>query len=74
MDTNHNAHGATPINYTTKEAARLLCYKDTKSLLDATHRDGIPHIKQNARRILFPSAALHAWISRRTVGGNGGAS
>lgn len=66
------ATGAKPENYTPEEAARLLRYNDRKAFYDAVHRDGIPYLRQNARRYLFPAAPLHAWLSRRAVGMTGG--
>lgn len=62
-NTDHSLH-----YYTVKEAATLLRYDDTKAFLDAVHRDGIPHLRANARKFLFPVAAFHAWLDRRTVG------
>jgi excisionase family DNA binding protein len=60
--------GHAPHYYTVKEAAALLRYDDTKAFLDAVHRDGIPHLRANARKLLFPATAFHAWLDRRTVG------
>jgi excisionase family DNA binding protein len=54
--------------YTVKEAASMLRYNDTKAFLDAVHRDGIPHIRVNARKFLFPAQSMRAWIERRTIG------
>lgn len=32
------------------------------------HRQGVPHIRLNARNIVFPRAALEHWESKRTIG------
>jgi predicted DNA-binding transcriptional regulator AlpA len=32
------------------------------------HRSGVPHIRLNARNIVFPRAALEAWEAKRSVG------
>jgi len=51
------------------EAMRLFHYSDKCAFWQAVHRDSIPHIRQNSRRILFERAALEAWFARRTIGG-----
>ena len=61
-----------PLHYTSDEARDISRYDDRKAFLYAVHRDGIPSIRINARRLLFPAAALHAWLDRRTVGQGGG--
>lgn len=58
-----------PSYYTSEEARSLLRYDDRKAFLDAVHRDSVPHCRINARRLLFPVAALNAWLERRTIGG-----
>jgi len=66
--TNPTKNGQAPLHYTSNEARELLRYGDRKAFLDSVHRDGIPHIRVNQRKLLFPAAAFHAWLGRRTVG------
>lgn len=63
-----NTH-PTSDNLTTSEAARLLRYESEVCFRRAVAREGIPHVRVNARRMLFPRSALEAWMQRRTVGG-----
>ena len=46
----------------------MLGYTDRASFFVAVRRDGIPFIRQNARRILFEAAAVQSWINSRRVG------
>ena len=65
----HNSPaGLAPQYYTSEEARSITRHNDRKAFLDAVHRDGIPHVRLNQRRLLFPVAAFHAWLDRRTIG------
>lgn len=44
-------------------------YTNRAAFIRAVRRDGIPHIKQNARRFVFPREAFEKWLASRTVGG-----
>lgn len=55
--------------YQTPEAAKLMGYTNRAAFIRAVRRDGIPHIKQNARRFVFPREAFEKWLASRTVGG-----
>jgi predicted DNA-binding transcriptional regulator AlpA len=59
----------------TAEAMQRLHYRSRQSFWQAVYQQGIPHIRVNARHIVFPEAALNAWIQDRTVGATiGGAT
>lgn len=45
----------------------LLGYQDRASFWDFVRRSGVPHVRLNARRILFEEQALSDWIRRRRV-------
>jgi len=45
----------------------LLGYQDRASFWDFVRRSGVPHVRLNARRILFEEQALLDWIRRRSV-------
>ena len=45
----------------------LLGYQDRASFWDFVRRSGMPHVRLNARRILFEEQALLDWIRRRSV-------
>ena len=46
----------------------MLGYSDAASFWSAVRKGGIPHIRINARRIMFDEAAVRAWLDSRTVG------
>ena len=41
-------------------------YSNKAAFWEFVHRDGVPHIRFNARRIMFEENALTDWISRRS--------
>ena len=49
-----------------KEVMGLLGYKDRSSFWNLVYSQGIPHIRLNARVIKFPTAALQAWLEKRS--------
>jgi predicted DNA-binding transcriptional regulator AlpA len=53
---------------TAKEVMPLLGYRTRCALWAAVHREGIPYLRVSSRKIVFPRAALQAWINHRTVG------
>lgn len=57
-----------PDTIDTREAMRRLSYRSRQSFWVAVHSQGIPHIRINARRIIFPRDAFTAWLESRTVG------
>ena len=48
------------------EVMSLLGYKDRSSFWNLVCSQGIPHIRLNARVIKFPTAALQAWLEKRS--------
>ena len=53
----------------TAEVMSLLNYRSRQSFWQAVHTQGIPFIRINCRRAVFPRAELMAWLKARTVGG-----
>ena len=45
----------------------LLGYQDRASFWDFVRRSGVPHVRLNARRVLFEEQALLDWLRRRSV-------
>jgi hypothetical protein len=45
---------------------RLLGYKDRGAFWDFVHRGGVPHVRLNARRIMFEEQALADWLAHRS--------
>lgn len=43
-------------------------YKARSSFWQFVHDKGVPHVRLNARKILFSPVALAAWEAKRTVG------
>ena len=43
-----------------------LGYKDAGSFRELVYREGIPHIRFNARVIKFPIAGLDDWLNGRS--------
>lgn len=43
-------------------------YKARSSFWQFVHAKGVPHLRLNARKIVFAPAALAAWETKRTVG------
>jgi predicted DNA-binding transcriptional regulator AlpA len=52
----------------TAEVMRRLNYRSRQSFWSAVHQGGIPHIRINARHIVFPESALNAWLESRMIG------
>lgn len=46
----------------------MLGYSDAASFWSAVRKGGIPHVRINARRIMFDEQAVNAWLDARTVG------
>ena len=47
---------------------RKFAYKDRSAFWDFVYREGVPHIRFNARRIMFDEGALNDWLHRRSSG------
>lgn len=47
----------------------LLGYKDSASFYQTVRTEGIPAIRVNSRRFLFPRAELNAWLESRYSNG-----
>jgi len=45
-----------------------LGYRNRCSFWEFVRRQGVPHVRLNARRILFDERALADWLDRRTAG------
>lgn len=52
---------------TLEQAMDWFAYKDRDTFMKAVRRDGIPYVRQNAKRILFNRVDLTRWKSARTV-------
>jgi hypothetical protein len=50
------------------EAQQLFRYANKAAFYDFARRSGLPFVKLNGRRCLFPVSAVNAWIVSRTVG------
>ena len=44
----------------------LLGYKDRGAFWDFVHRSGVPHVRLNARKIMFEEQALADWLAHRS--------
>ncbi len=44
-------------------------YRSRDAWWEFVRAQGIPHIRLNARRIMFDPAQVDAWLEKRTVGG-----
>lgn len=53
---------------TSREVMALLRYSRPTTFFENVRRLGIPHVRINPRKILFPDAALKRWIELRSVG------
>jgi excisionase family DNA binding protein len=62
------AQSSTEMVWTLREAARRLKVSD-RTLRKRVRQGVIPHIRFGGK-ILFPVAALEAWIAKQTRGGN----
>jgi hypothetical protein len=51
-----------------KVVMRKLGYKDRTSFWDFVYREGVPHTRFNARRIMFEEIALNDWLDKRSSG------
>ena len=45
----------------------LLGYRNRASFWEFVRRSGVPHVRLNARRIMFEEQALRAWLGRRSA-------
>ena len=45
----------------------VLGYQDRASFWEFVRRSGVPHVRLNARRIIFEEQALLDWIRRRSI-------
>ena len=45
----------------------LLVYRNRASFWEFVRRSGVPHVRLNARRIMFEEQALRAWLARRSA-------
>lgn len=45
----------------------LFGYANRSAFWDFVRRDGVPHIRFNARRIMFEEKALNDWLSRHST-------
>jgi hypothetical protein len=52
-----------------KHVMRLLCCKNSASFYETVRKQGIPHVTINRRKIVFPAAALNAWLASRSSTG-----
>ena len=43
-------------------------YTNRAAFFQFVHANGVPHIRFNARRIMFDPAAIDAWLDKRRVG------
>lgn len=50
------------------EVMRDLGFTDKSAFWVFVKREGVPHIRLNARHIVFEPAALDGWLNRRRVG------
>lgn len=57
-----------PEFYSAAELMKLLRFKDRKAFWQFVHNTAVPHVRLNARHIIFPSAAVDAWIAKRFSG------
>ena len=54
-------------SYLTSSAVMaLLGYKDRGAFWDFVHRGGVPHVRLNARKIMFDEQALADWLAHRS--------
>ena len=54
---------------TATEVMERYHYTNRSSFWDFVHRQAVPFIRLNARKVLFDPAALAAWEAKRAVGG-----
>ena len=45
----------------------LLGYRNRASFWEFVRRSGVPHVRLNARRIMFEEQALRAWLAHRSA-------
>jgi predicted DNA-binding transcriptional regulator AlpA len=57
-----------PEFYSAAELMKLLRFKDRKAFWQFVHNTAVPHVRLNARHIIFPSVAVDAWIAKRFSG------
>ena len=61
-----------PIAFTARKLLKsdvvmeLFGYQNRSAFWDFVKRDGVPHIRFNARRIMFEEQALNDWLSRHS--------
>jgi hypothetical protein len=62
------ACGVEPEFVSSDKVRQLLGYTNRSSFFQAVRQAGIPYVRINARRIIFPVAGVRAWLASRTVG------
>jgi hypothetical protein len=50
------------------DVMRRYGYRARSSFWQFVTRHGVPHVRLNARKVMFAPAALTAWEAKRTVG------
>jgi hypothetical protein len=53
---------------TAEQVMARYAYKARSSFWQFVHAKGVPHLRLNARKIMFSPAALEAWEAKRSVG------
>ena len=51
-----------------RDLMKRLQYENASAFWCWVHTSGVPHIRVNARKILFEPQAVEAWLRRRAVG------
>lgn len=54
--------------YSSTELMRMLRFECRKAFWSLVYNGGVPHVRLNARHIVFPRAALHSWLAKRFSG------
>lgn len=54
---------------TSAEVMERYGYRSRTKFWQFVRKKGVPHIRFNARKIMFAPAALAAWEAKRSVGG-----
>lgn len=57
-----------PEFYSAAELMKMLRFKDRKAFWQFMHNTAVPHVRLNARHMIFPSVAVDAWIAKRFSG------
>lgn len=61
--------GQSPRFYSAQFVKAELGYRNAGAFFDAVRRHGIPHVRINARRIVFPVQQYNDWLARRNSTG-----